>query len=704
MKKNGKKTLGLLCACVSACALAGCHDVTAKDGVILTLTVDGKRVDYTAKELLESYETGSGSASTSFDTVYEVLVRNYYNSDAVSAQEKSTIEREAEQQVNAIRAQATTNASANGTSYETEFEKLLDSNGVDNIYELRSKKMYEVEKSRFEKKFYDDNTEAIRDGVKADGTPIFPDYDDPSKAFDKGWLKDRMPYHVSHILAKVDASSDLTQGQISADDAKQIATIILELAGVNVSIEKASAPVMTVLTKETRQSFGQIAFSGVNDDTSKTSYGDLGIMDKTTSFVNEFKLGVYAYDAIYNQANGASATDYRKGNRTSLLPSEDKTFGADKSSVLDYFENKGIGTIPVGAAVALARTAYIEDNHGLQVNNGSATYYPRNIIFNKYFNKHNIAVITPDEIPYNQAVTDAELYGTASSANADAIAAYNDEGTANSTYAAYPGFQKDTTALINESSSSRIKSGENVLTDKEGRIVLAVRAGTSDYQGIHFIVVDRSALDEFGSVAEEGKASQEAATSAKNATLSTSTHSVYSSNRVDLNDYYTVYAAGNSTDYPSYQNGSDSLADATTYNNFIVRDSAELLSRATSLKTTITGYNSNISTYLFQSLENGLSGAKITFADDAQWLKDQIDLYITTKRESTTRSAVETFDDAWANYATALSVQDYVREAGKDTGKGKLLSETCAIGYTSSDAMNRTGLFVKGGPCGTNND
>ena len=399
LMKKAKLALGLSAVAVMALGLSACNEVTAKEGVVLTYTdASGNRIEYTANDLLGTYAYGNTAASTSFDKVYELLIRNYYKS--ASNDVKSSINTDAQKKVDAILENAAKNASSNGTTYEEELEKLLDSNNVENVDELFEAKVYEVEKSRYEDDYYSDaNLEAMRDGEDAKGNPFFPDVDDPTQADDEGYLVERAPYHVSHILVKLDADSDLTQGKISAADAKQIGYVIRALAGVNDNGTAQSE-------ESERDSFGAIA-NRLSDDGSADSYGELGIVDTNTVFeqyVQEFGLGMYAYDAIYNK----QTSEYRDQHKTKLLPDNDVTFGDHDEAVLDYFKNLGIGTIPFGAAEALLTTAEITDNNGRSVNGGSEVFYPRNIIFNKYFNKHNIAVITPNEIPYNLYKDDAE--------------------------------------------------------------------------------------------------------------------------------------------------------------------------------------------------------------------------------------------------------------------------------------------------------
>ena len=75
-----KLSLALVLSIAGVAALSACADVTAQDGVVLSYTdSNGNRVDYRASELLDSYEDGSGAASTNFSKVKEILIRKYYN-------------------------------------------------------------------------------------------------------------------------------------------------------------------------------------------------------------------------------------------------------------------------------------------------------------------------------------------------------------------------------------------------------------------------------------------------------------------------------------------------------------------------------------------------------------------------------------------------------------------------------------------------
>ena len=680
--KKAKLTLGLVAGLVATIGLSSCNEVTYNQGVVLTYTdAKGNKVDYTAAELFADYQTGSSAASTDFDKVYEILIRNYYNADAQKT-DLVAINKQAQNKVNGYKTQAETSAETNGTSYEVEFEKILDSNDCDNVDELFDLMQYNIEKEKFETDYYTDYLDAIRDGVyeSADGTHQKGDAFFPASATygegDEGWLKEKMPYHVRHILVKVSATAnELAEGTISSTEATNIANVLQELAGAGE-------------TYSTRYSFGDVAKQLSEDSDSAKAYGDLGVMDRDTEYVNEFKLGVYAYDALYNQ----TSTAYRTAYKDSLLPPDDVEIGlgdTTNESVKQYFANgetyddgtSGIGQIPYGAAVALLKASEIDgSSFDHEINDGSEVFYPRNVLFNKYFNKHNICVITPNEVSYN----DPSIVSGTADATAGTISNEQYDGKLSPTYAALPGFSTDTTAILPSFAN-------NVLTDSEGQIVLAVRAGTSgssSYQGIHFIVLQRSAFNEFGDklTVDAGtgaitKVEEQIADVSANADIPT------------LSQYWAIKEP-TQDGYPTYTDGSVT-SKMTTYVNFLHQDTASYKERRDAVIAKVKAYNDNIGTFMFQQLiENG----SIQFANTE--IGTTIAAYVKQKRETTAYTDETSWSETWKTYAEYLVRQDLVRK-GDGLGHGRLISETCAIGYTSSnqDAKDATGLWAKGGAC-----
>lgn len=706
--KKSKLTLSVVTALVAIPAIASC-DVTPKEGVVLTYTstnADGskKSVDYYATDLFGDYRTTTSAASTAFTKIQELLIRqNYQNGEAA---ELAKLKAEAQNKVNGVKTTAAENASSNGTTYQAEFEKLLDGEGVDNVDELYNKKLYEVEKDSYQKNYFiQSNLNKIRSGEKwahLSTDALMEKYGPISQ----GYIKDKMPYHVSHILVKFGSASanDHTQATISENESRKLSNVVKELAGVKPKSE-------TGLEVGPRSTFGEIA-QFYSEDGSAASDGDLGIMDRDTSYVPEFKLGVYAFEALYSAATAYANSEVKNAAgenvklKENLLPSDDATdIKGDK--VIDKFAARGIGTIPYGAFVAMGNDKVAKDpNLGYEVNGNDSHFYPRNVLFNKYFNNHAIAVITPNSIDYN-----AFLEGAAP-AGSDSWATYkaseigtnglpNTKGTLKGEYANLPGFGIDTTDILPG-------IGSNVLTTEKGQIVLAVRAGASgSYEGMHFIVVNRSALSEFGSYVDETtkKITQYPAAS--------TTEDITS-----LNEYYTMLTPGqipssdsaafndhdDATQYPYYVKNGEAVAKSTYVNKFISSDEGSYIKRAEAIESAVKGnWSDSIQYYQFEELLiDEYGNERITYKDEA--LGKLVTNYIKTRRLKAYKDWADSFDDNWVDYAEYLEQQDAARTM-LDSGNQQLISETCAIQYGEGDAKNNTGDWAKGGPCsnGKNN-
>ena len=696
--KKAKLTLGLVGALVASGALAACNEVTYTEGVVLTYTdATGKVTRYTAEDLFGDYLNSASSASTAFSKVQEVLIRNYFQQPA-QANALAQLKTKAQNAVNGIKDQAQSNANTNGTTYQEEFEALLDSNGVDNVDELLEKELYDLEEEQYRTNYYTQaNLNAIRDGTIWENLKTEEAEAEFGPVTD-GYLKTKMPYHVSHILVDFASaeSNNVTEATISAAESKKLSDVIKELAGADNGNNLGTA------ASAQRLSFGSIAFNLSDDTGSSTNYGDLGIMDLSTEFVPEFKLGVYAYDALYSSAH---SDEYAASVKDNLLPSTDAEteFGG---TVIDQFKKRGIGYIPYGAAVALGdpSISYIQNENGepdlgYEVNDNSATYYPRNVLFNKYFNNHQIAVIVPTRIETNDYlagkidINDAAFkydYGTEADAEGNPIV----QGTLDEDYKKLPGFSYDTSDVFPD-------LGYNVLTNEKGQIILAVRAGTSDYQGIHFIVVDRSALDEY--VVNNGDGTIEAITEeaynadkgTKNVTSLSDYWAMLEPNRVPSNPS-AVTEENSASYYPYYVQDGEAVAKSTFVNKLVSADST-YADRSNDVTDAVKNYDSNINTYMFQELLDGTSAnGKITFNDSN--LEELITSYIKSVRTKSLTDTQDSFDQDWIDYADYLQQQDAARKMN-EKGSQALISETCAIGYTSDAARSGTGMWGEGGAC-----
>jgi hypothetical protein len=525
-----------------------------------------------------------------------------------------------------------------------------------------------------------------------------------------------MPYHYRHILVKLSSgkTGEFTQDKIgeSTDgkggESTKLSRLIFALAGATytTSVDSATSVRTTSITKASiRQSFGSLAAQYSEDSSgtpaSSTHQGETSIVTKVMSsdFVPEFKLGSYAYETLFNKRE--TGTSYGSQNAYRIAPGlkknaadyvseattatpisanmiDDNQKLENGKTVYDELKDTGIGQIPFGAAVALADYSdTIKDTAGNTVNEGNEAFYPRNVIFNKYFNKHNICVITPNAIMSNttDANTKADATAVTDVVSSNIVTTQYYKGKKNNTYSSLPGFSTDTTNIIDVSDD--FGTAENVLTNSQGQVVLAVRVSSSGYQGIHFIVVERSALSQYG-ISQNSSGQYVENDTQTDGTPTTS-------------QYYTTYLP-DSTNYPT---ASDKTTKLSTYVNYNNPTSEDLTTRSNNISTAIKGYNSALSTYQFQLLVN--RGA-ITFSNDS--VLTEMKNYSTIKRQSAVDSAFTTWSDNWKSYAETIATQQAARAVGANTGLGTLLCETTATQYADPANHNGTNpLWAKGGAC-----
>ncbi|MFA5481137.1 MAG: peptidylprolyl isomerase [Bacilli bacterium] len=609
--RKSKITLGIVAGLLSTFALAACDGPTfSGDGYVLSYTgSNNQEYHYTAEELFDSYLNTSGGVSKLFDSVYKVVVRNYFitNNDGIAAY--PDIKRGADNDVAGVKSKAESNADDNGTKYEDEFQKQLDSYSVEDEDQLWQHFAYQRMTTEFEDQFYNSNIDFIRDAKKDDVA---------NELKYSGYLEKMAPYHVRHILVKVSAAANaLNNAEINESEAKKLSNVAVSLALGN-------------------ETFGSLAQIYSEDTTSAEKFGDLGIMSRGTSFINEFKLGVYAYEAIHNATNADEA-------KLGLEISPDM--------IGDYNLAKGsseIGTIPYEAFLKLEQYADVtKDNASYTVNDGKPFYFPRNVYFNKYFNRHDVSVVTPNSV----------AAGTFE--NPDFAGVYN------ATYAGMDGFQYVEGLNLDVNGDTIIDDNDKVLTTKDGKVILAVRGGSggdSGYQGFHFIVVERSAFDN-------------------------------EANGVSLSEYYTTYYPGQ-VEYPV--DGSSN--PKPTYVNFLDQQVKDYKNRAESVEGEIKGFDANLKYYIYEKLA---LEQKIKFNENLTYvnakgenvtidLENTIDEWIDATRQKAIYEKRSAWEETWTSYVEFLEQQQQARV------KDKLLSETCAIEYQDT---TKGASWDKGGAC-----
>ena len=602
--KNTKLTVGLIACLLSVGGLAGCSKVrSSSDGVLLTYKVDGKEYPITAKDILEKSYDDSSKYQAIYDIIYSVLVKNYFNHDYTvnyygktetlgkkqmgnvtdeAYGSEGSIYGKARQKVNDDLDTAQSNADANNTKYKKELETILTSKGVKTEEELFDKYVEEIQKETFEKNFYTYYVEDLKLGAGA------TDGKDSLKGFWSGYFADQMPYHVSHILVKVDdgAGTNYANGTISEANATKLSKLLEALASG-------------------KDDFKEIAYNYSEDSGSRVLRGDLGIMDTSTSFVNEFKLGIYAYENLFGDVDSkATAKDKIK------MDTELRT--KYNLAVADSFDT-AIPTISKAVFDKLGKVADVEtDKDNKPVLEGSANFYPRNVIYNKYLNRHSFAFVegTADDVHGATATTGYHKYES--------------------------GALKDKVIL-----SAKVSG--------VWRPILVVRAG-SDYQGIHFIVVNRSPYDS-------------------------------ELNGVSQTNYYTTFYPDQKSIYPKDASGEP----IKSYVNFSSSntDVSATKKRAEELASKLKSFDSDrLSKYIFKKyLED--EGVTIQQAH----LKDQLFKWIDASILKAEDEREENWSKTWTEYIDSLARQGDERS--------KLIPQACGIVYSKANTSEKLGTTLE---------
>lgn len=558
-----KRLLTLSMVGLLTVGLASCSDVTQKE-------VDGKQVivtigetNYTADELLSEYAKDSAGVNAYYNAIYDVLVRNHVEQ---TNDMKQTVDSKIDSFVKTVRS----NASANGKTYKDQLSTELESKGLESLDNLREVYMLEQQKTQYEDSWYEENELVLT----------------------KEYLKAKTPYHIRHILVKTNsAGTSLYDGKISEDEAIKLSNIIQRLA-------------------EGKETFGQVAQQASDDTGSAAIYGSAGIMDQDTGFVNEFKLGIFAYDAFINPENKDTEAAKKLNIPTKVLDGsndKDPTLGGLKGYDVEPIVSS-INEIKYSKVLDLEKYAdtddtiknqiYVPDLPEYEGNVGTTineSYYPRNILFNNYFNDHGLSVIVKDET----------FTGTGG----------------------------------NWKSFEGIAGGKEVLTDGSFPI-LVVRAGSGDsYQGVHLMSIEQSPF---------WYDSNDLA----NTKFATATETVSVEDYL-MNYYSTSIPASSSTD----------VSKDHRYVTFIQSTRDTYSSRAQDIENLYKGFDSNVSYKLFEELVFDAQGnvkAGITIEKD---ILDSIKEMIKTKRAQATKSEEDVNEEAWTSYVQLLHLQDAQKEA-----------------------------------------
>lgn len=644
--KKGKRSLTLALSLLSIASLTACDDDYKypknkwEEGKIVN--VGGK--NYTFEQIYKLLDNTKGSAQAYYNVAKNVLAQLVTKrTDAMLATVDS--------KMNELKNTWKTNARTNRTSYKEEMEKTLDSESVDDIDELRNKYIAQAQN--------DENSTAYYN-INADGTTDKSYKFYISEEMTKNYVKEQAPYHVSHILIKVDASSDgegLWNGKISSDDAKQIGNVARMLAS--------------------NDSFGSIALIASDDEGSAKQYGELFTstdgseqvaMEKTTSYINEFKLGLYAYDTFLNPNTKSNAEV-----RTSLrVPGDNVATSAVKDTIKKVLIGKETGSkafgIPLSVALTMGYVAETEKNmvDNTKVDYAQETQYPRNILFNNYFNYHGVNFMYDDSDKYDEKfLAEAKEIGKVafgatdpSDKSIDTWTLEDVKANLSNKYAEYEyvkgqlgkidqnkfqtvdGVSDNLVEYTYNNSTHRseytpIAGSKKILVEKDNsqNPVIIVRGGSSSYQGIHFIVVNNDPFE-------------------------------------NADTKYQYYR----TNIPSASESDKTKADSDSYEknasfiNFVTTDvnsNTTYNTRRDALYKSIKKANSNIEFNLYESNKAAFKSAyNVDFDTLLGDYSKLVNRYIDTTRDSSKVSANDSLDESWETYIRQLSIQEDVSPRG----------------------------------------
>ena len=626
--KKSKLSFCLASGFVVAMSLAACgSNVSAKEGKVVTLKdANGRVQEVSADAIYDKSKTSSDGVSKFYDAVLEALVRyEYKNTNAAIKGWKKAIKsydkiyEEAQDKVKNDKETAKEKADTNGTSYETEWESILSSHNClpgENDNETGEQKLlqyyiYQLEKEDMDDKFFinekDDLTKEWL-GVTANGTA----------ASQK--VKGVYPYHIRHVLTSLSGgSSNFYDGTISEDEAKNLGNTMEALLDSNFT-------------------FAEVATKFSGDSGSAAKGGDLGIMTTTTAFVNEFKLGIYAFDAIYNHKDDKAINVIRGGLgldetfKFQLKATNDKSAVPSESNPVDAFKNKinngKLQEVPYDAFLKVKEFAEdTVDENGKAVNDGNDHYYPRNVLYNYYLNFHNPFVITKETINSVSGLAETD-----SSSKYDA-------------------------RFVNANVNGKTKK---VLCDENGNIIIGVRSE----HGIHFMIMEHSIFQ----YAEGGEGKDASS----------------------LAEYYTTLLPTDS-DFPKKTDG---VTQKDSYVGFINSDSSTYTTRSNDISSSLKSFDG---AYQYRLLNYLLSveGSNVTINNEGLApIKTMIEEKISRAQQSELDSAKKSLNEAWRTYAELVALQYENRTEWTDvettSDTFRTIHPRCAVGFKShtGDAWN----------------
>ena len=640
--KKSKLSVGLVTSFIGALALTACNetaDVTSKDNSLVELVdYNGETIEIQTDEMYAKYSESSDGRKLYYDAILEALIRyEYPKLQEEGLKSYNSLLKQAEDAIKSAKETANDNASTNGTTYDEEWDKILESHNCEDEEDLRQYYLYNYEKEELSDWYAKNNIDALKDeyiGVKSDWS-LVPEAD---KTEDVTSL---FPYHILHTLVTLSADkANYNRGTITASEASNLWQTVRKLIDASYSFES-------------------IAGSDLNGDTgSKSAFGDVGIMTTKTSFYNEFKLGIYAYDALlsginaYNENSNGAIYDAFGLNPTAEVTVETTANGGNagikKQLVTDLIQSEMVANVktPISNTAAFTQIPTVPYDVFRQIGNlaeedkinalspeSGDIALPRNVLYNQFLNFHSPFVITDEDIVDNGDYADDTV---------DTVA---------------HDFVNGDLRIAQTNFVQMTVNGEQkgVLCDRNGDVIVCVRSEA----GIHFMLMRKSIFQ--ATNAQSGKATQ------------------------SLQDYYTTAIPGDD-DFPA--TGETYVNMKTTDDQSYYKDRANDIKDAVKDTNFDAAYDYRLYEYL---INNNLVKGKITFSDEK--VEKNIVEYIKLLRESKSVSDAESMNSAWQTYLLMLRYQNTVRDFNNS-----LLPSTCAFTFNSAHANE----FKEGGRCYVN--
>lgn len=663
--KKSKLSVGLVASFIGALALTSCSTpaVTSKDNSLVEFigyNGSGDKLEIKVDEIYRKYANSDDGVKLYYDAVLEALIR--YEYPILSKKEGSKLEKyeklveKAEDQVTSSKETANTNKENNNTTYDEEWEKILESHNCENEEELKQYYLFNLEKTELNDRYFKDHEDELKEhylGLDENWNTV-ESLDNVDAVY---------PYHILHILVTLGASKDdYNQGVISEAEAEKLWIVVQKL--IDATTDDRGNKTYT---------FQKVA-STLSDDTgSKTKYGDVGIMSTRTSFYNEFKLGIYAYDALLSGVNQNTATTKAIYEAFGIdtndnIVVETTTQGEVAANVVDMVksemttrvqtpvrneDNKNlIPTVPYEVFKRIydvrEEETFVDAKEGKIKPKSGDVAIPRNVLYNQFLNFHSPFLITDEDI-VEQTGEDVKV----NTVQHDFDPAHAGEGIKMSA----TNFK-----LASELGIAGLGT-KRVLCDDQGNVIIGVRSES----GIHFMVMRKSVFKGTNDSVKYAGGEPKSSTS--------------------LADYYTTEIPEKGKEYP-----------AETYVNMQnTQQSSYYTSRADEIKSDIESTSTFDAAYSYRLYEELLEEVKdkIHFSDEKDGkseIKDNIQAYIDLLRENKHYNGIESINEAWTNYLLMLRYQNDVRAK-----ENSLLPTTCAFHFGESQAWNDE--FKEGGKC-----